>query len=163
MSRRVFFSFHYRADNWRASQVRNAGVVEGNRPASDNEWERVTRGGAAAIKRWIDVQMFGKSCAVVLIGQKTAGRLWIDYEIKKAWQDGKGVVGIYVHNLKDANGRKCGKGRNPFDNFAIGRTSLSRIVKAYDPPYVGSTNAYQYIAYNLATWIEEAINIRTRL
>ena len=28
MARRVFFSFHYKADNWRASQVRNMGEAE---------------------------------------------------------------------------------------------------------------------------------------
>lgn len=38
MARRVFFSFHYKPDNWRAAQVRNAGVVEGNTPVSDNDW-----------------------------------------------------------------------------------------------------------------------------
>ena len=30
VTRRVFFSFHYRPDNWRAGQVRNMGLVEGN-------------------------------------------------------------------------------------------------------------------------------------
>ena len=44
--RRVFYSFHYAADSWRAAMVRNIGVVEGNRPATDNNWEEVTRGGA---------------------------------------------------------------------------------------------------------------------
>ncbi len=34
--RQVFFSFHYEADAWRAAQVRNMGVVEGNEPVSDN-------------------------------------------------------------------------------------------------------------------------------
>ena len=53
MARRVFYSFHYKPDNWRASQVRNMGVIEGNRPASDNEWEKVTSGGDKAIEKWI--------------------------------------------------------------------------------------------------------------
>lgn len=74
MARKVFFSFHYEADNWRASQVMNAGVVEGNQPVSDNDWETITRGGDAAIQRWIDSQLDGKSCCVVLIGSATAGR-----------------------------------------------------------------------------------------
>lgn len=39
--RRVFFSFHYRKDSWRASQIRNMGVVDGNKPASDNDWEKI--------------------------------------------------------------------------------------------------------------------------
>lgn len=110
MARRVFFSFHYKPDNWRASQVRNAGVIEGNPPVSDNDWETVTRGGEASIQRWIADQLSGKSCAVVLIGTGTAGRKWIKYEIEKAWNDGKGVVGIYVHNLKDASGSQSSKG-----------------------------------------------------
>jgi MTH538 TIR-like domain (DUF1863) len=43
MVRNCFYSFHYKSDNARASQVRNIGVIEGNRPASDNDWEAVTK------------------------------------------------------------------------------------------------------------------------
>ena len=96
MARRVFFSFHYKPDNWRASQVRNAGVVEGNNAVADNAWEEITSGGDKAIQKWIDDQLSGRSCAVVLIGRQTANRKWIDYEIKKAWNDKKGLVGIYI-------------------------------------------------------------------
>ena len=85
MARRVFYSFHYKPDHWRASQVRNAGVVEGNQPVSDNAWETVTKGGAKAIQAWIDDQLHGRSCTVVLIGSATAGRKWIKYEIEKSW------------------------------------------------------------------------------
>jgi len=49
MARKVFFSFHYKPDNWRASQVRNMGVIDGNRPVSDNDWEQITRGGDEAL------------------------------------------------------------------------------------------------------------------
>ena len=73
MARRAFYSFHYKPDNWRASQVRNMGVVEGNKPATDNDWEDVKKGGDKAIKNWIDGQIKGKSVAIVLIGEKTAG------------------------------------------------------------------------------------------
>ena len=31
--------------------VRNIGTIEGNRPATDNDWETVKNGGDAAIKR----------------------------------------------------------------------------------------------------------------
>ena len=44
MARRVFYSFHYKPDNWRAAQVRNIGAIEGNNPASDNDWEAVKKG-----------------------------------------------------------------------------------------------------------------------
>ena len=39
MARRAFFSFHYKPDASRAGQVRNMGMVEGNTPVSDNDWE----------------------------------------------------------------------------------------------------------------------------
>ncbi|TXG75896.1 hypothetical protein E6Q11_06080 [Candidatus Dojkabacteria bacterium] len=162
MARKIFYSFHYLPDNWRASQVRNIGVVEGNQPAKDNDWETVKRGGDAAIQRWIDGQLEGRSCAVVLIGGQTAGRKWITYEINKAWNDGKGVVGIHVHNLKDVAGLQSKKGANPLDYVTFKSTGakLSTVAKTYDPPYTTSTNVYNYIKENLSAWIEEAIKIR---
>jgi antiphage defense system Thoeris ThsB-like protein len=162
MTRKVFYSFHYKPDNWRASQVRNAGVVEGNQPVSDNAWETIKAGGAKVIEAWIDTQLVGRSCTVVLIGSDTAGRKWINYEIVKTWNDGKGLVGIYVHNLKDAAQRQSSRGRNPFEevNLNSGKTKLSSVVKAYDPPYSISTSVYEHIKNNVDRWVEEAIKIR---
>lgn len=160
MARRVFFSFQYNRDASRASQVRNIGVVEGNRPVSDNDWETVKRGGDAAIKRWIDGQMANRSCAVVLIGYGTAGRKWIEYEIKKAWEDGKGVFGIHIHNLKNLSGDQSAKGANPFTGMKVGGDSLGSLVRVYDPPYRRSTNVYGHIADNIEEWVEDAIKQR---
>lgn len=57
MARRGFYSFHYKPDNWGASQVRNMGVIEANRPVTDDEWETIKRGGDSAIENWINEQM----------------------------------------------------------------------------------------------------------
>ena len=140
--------------------MRNMGVVEGNRPASDNDWETIKKGGDKAIQKWIDGQLYGKSVAIVLIGTKTAGRKWIKYEIKKAWSEGKGVLGVYIHKLKDVSSQQSEKGKNPFDYFPIDGKKLSKIVKAYDPPYKSSTYVYDHIKENLPDWIEEAIKTR---
>ena len=43
MKRKVFYSFHFDNDNWRAGQVRNMGVVEGNQPVSGNKWEEIKK------------------------------------------------------------------------------------------------------------------------
>lgn len=162
MARKVFYSFYYKEDNWRASQVRNMGVIEGNQPVSDNDWEQIKKGGDEAIKKWINEQLNGRSCTIVLIGANTAGRKWIKYEIEKSFNDGKGLLGIYIHNLKDKNGNQSTKGENPFDYFTMQRdnSKLSSIVRAYDPPYLNSTDVYDYIKKNLASWVEEAISIR---
>lgn len=160
MARRAFYSFHYIPDNWRASQVRNMGVIEGNRPASDNDWEEIKMGGDTAIRRWIDDQINEKSVSIVLIGSNTAGRKWINYEIKKSWDEKKGVLGVYVHNLKDSVGNQSIRGKNPFEDLTASGMRMSSIVKAYDPPYFLSTQVYDYIKQNLSSWIEEAIIIR---
>ena len=160
--RRVFYSFHYERDAWRVNQVRNMGVVDGNPPASPNKWEEIKRAGENAIKRWIQEQMSGRSCVVVLIGRETANRPWVLYEIAYGWNREMGVVGVYVHNLKDKDGRTDLMGPNPFDRLAFTLSSgkkvpMSQIVRAYDPP---ADDAYGYIRSNLAGWIEEAIKIR---
>lgn len=164
MARRVFYSFHYKPDNWRVSQVRNIGAVEANKPASDNDWETVTKGGDKAIEKWIADQMNGRSCVVVLIGSGTAGRKWINHEIVKAWNDKKGILGIHIHKLKNSNGETSAKGNNPFDHvtFNNGAKKLSSVVKVYDPPGPDSTAVYNHIKDNIEKWIETAIDVRSK-
>ncbi len=163
--RRVFYSFHYAADSWRAATVRNIGVVEGNRPATDNQWEDVKRGGDKAIKEWINDQMKYRSCTLVLVGAWTAGRHWIDYEIKKSWQLGKGLAGIHIHKLLDQDRNQSWMGRNPFQDFTVPdqygyQHSLSSVVKCYDPVGYDSRQCYSWIKNHLANVVEEAIRIR---
>lgn len=158
--RRVFYSFHFEQDSWRAGQVREIGVLEGNQPASDNDWENIKRKGDTDIKRWIDSQLQGRTCTVILIGQKTAGRKWIEYEIEQSWKLKKGLVGIYIHNLLDYNGNQSTKGKNPFEDIKVNQKKLSEIVKTYDPPYHTSKDVYGHIETYIADWIEEAIEIR---
>ncbi len=162
MARRAFFSFHYKPDSWRASQVRNAGVLEGNPPVSDNDWEKITDQGDDAIKKWIAAQLSGRSCAVVLVGADTAGRKWVNFEIEEAWKKGMGVVGVHIHGLKDASQNQSTKGRNPFDGHWVGLTPMSSIVKLYDTPFSSSTYVYDHIKENLFAWTDEACAIRTK-
>ena len=162
MARRAFYSFHYMPDNWRAATVRNIGVIEGNRPASDNDWETIKNGGDAAIKRWIANQMYGRSCTVVLVGTNTANRKWINHEIIKSWDDGMGVVGIHIHGLKNSEGETSSKGNNPFDYIGYGNTgrNLSSIVKCYNPSGSNSQDRYDWIVKHLENAAKEAIRIR---
>lgn len=164
MARRCFYSFHYKPDCQRASQVRQIGSIEGNRPASDNDWEKVTNGGDDAIKKWISGQMDGKSCVIVLVGSGTANRKWINYEIVKAWNDKLGVVGIYIHGLKNLAGETSIKGANPFDHIVFGtaKAKLSTVVKCYTPAGTDSKERYAWITKHLSNAVEEAIEIRKK-
>ncbi|HJV74896.1 MAG TPA: TIR domain-containing protein [Noviherbaspirillum sp.] len=162
MKRKCFYSFHFAQDAMRASQVRQIGAIEGNQPASDNDWEKVKGGGDRAIEKWIADQMDGKTCAIVLVGQHTANRRWINHEIVQAWNRGMGVVGIRIHGLKNWDQQTALCGANPFDYITHGATQkkLSSIVKCYDPVGIDSKARYAWIAAHLAAAVEEAIAIR---
>ena len=158
--RKVFYSFHYDPDNWRASQVRNIGRVEGNKPTADNDWDKVRSRGESTIKNWIKEQMEQKKCTVVLVGSRTANRYWINYEIIESWKRGMGVVGIHIHGLQDQYGAISPLGENPFDCLDYGKYKFSQIVRCYNPPGFYSHNKYSWVAAHLSDAAEEAIHIR---
>ena len=160
--RQAFYSFHYNPDCWRVSTVRNIGAIEGNRPAPDNDWETITKGGEDAIKRWINDQIKYRSCTLVLVGSDTANRKWINYEIIKSWNDGMGVAGIYINGLKNSKGYTSTKGLNPFNYITYGDTGekLSSIVKCYDPSGMDSKEKYDWISKYIAAIADEAVEIR---
>ena len=162
--RKVFYSFHFDNDVMRVQQIRNMGVIEGNTPVSPNDWEtaRLSPGG---IERWIDDNMKNRSCVVVLVGTDTANRKWVKYEIEKAWKDGKGIVGIYIHNLKDPRTSttpplygKCAQGPNPFGQYTLKNGNpLTSVVTCHNP---NISDPYNDIATNINHWIDSAISAR---
>lgn len=162
MMRKVFYSFHFDNDNWRAGQVRNIGAVEGDKQVNGNKWEDIKSSSETKIKAWIDDNLKDKSCLIVLIGSQTSQRHWVDYEIKKAWELGKAVCGVYIHNLKDAYGNQSKKGKNPFENYTIGGKSMANIVPVFDSKYSTSTYVYDDIKDNIADLVEKAIHIRNQ-
>lgn len=152
----VFYSFHFGNDVMRVQQVRNIGSIEGNSPTNPNEWEQLKRTGKAAVENWIDNNMKYKRCVVVLIGAETANRYWVEYEIKKAWDEGRALIGVYIHNLKCPRNGVSKKGKNPFDNFTLDNgAKLSSVIPCYDP---NPNGAYNDISTNIGNWIGSAIS-----
>ena len=104
--------------------------------------------------------MSNRSIVIVLIGEQTADRKWVHYEIIKAWNDKRALLGIYIHNIKDPQTGVCRKGANPFEKISLpDRKKLSLFVKCYNPD---PQDAYNDIAKNIDFWIEEALNSRRR-
>ena len=157
MARKVFFSFHYERDIWRASQIRNSWVTKPNREYAGfwdaASWEAVKRKGDEAVKKWIRRNLEGTSVTVVLIGYETATRKYVGYEIEQSYDRGNGLLGIYIYNIRDEDRLTDFKGENPFDKWYVesnGRyTYFSQIYKTFD--WVAG-NGYN----NLGTWIEMA-------
>lgn len=162
MARRVFFSFHFDRDAWRVGQVRNCNVVQSkydkNKFLDAAEWEQIKRKGEAAIKNWIDSQLEGTSVTIVLIGAQTSLRPWVDYEIEKSWKKGNGLLGVYIHNIKNQYGFTDFQGQNPFQKFTLNNNQFDRLsnhIRTYDWVYDNGRS-------NIDNWIEEAAKARGR-
>lgn len=152
MIRKTFFCFRYDQDYWRAVNVRNSWTSKDRIAAGffdPAEWEYIQKEPDSVIENWIDAQLSDTAVTVVLIGAATAGRKWIDYEIKRSLVQGNGVLGIYIQGIKDLKGNTSAPGANP----------LVALVAAKDgalPQYP----VYDWIKddgyHNLGNWIEEA-------
>lgn len=120
MARKVFFSFHYAADAWRVSQVRNSAVVSRFEKSFYDRaaWESVKRQGDHNVRRWIEQQLSGTSVTVVLVGSQTASRRWVKYEIERSVELGKGLLGVDISKIKNERGLTSPTGTNPLPTWA---------------------------------------------
>lgn len=157
MARRVYFSFHHKRDIVRVSQIRNCGVFgkEDAQPFLDKaEWEKIKQNDDYIIK-WINDQMSGTSVLVLCIGAETSTRKWVRYEIKKAHQEKKGIVGIRIHQQKNFEGNTDSYGVNPlstmYDNINGKEVCLDGLYNTYD--WIDDDGRS-----NIQNWIEKAAN-----
>ena len=102
-----------------------------------------------------------RSCVVVLVGAETSSRKWVKYEIEKAMNLRKGIVGIRINKLKDSTGNQDIEGSNPFHSiYTSSGQRLSNYVTLFEPTYRSSKYVYEEIDENLERLIEEAIENR---
>lgn len=147
MAHRVFFSFHYERDIWRASVVRNSWVTQPDAQAAGfwdaASWEEVQKKGEEEIKRWIRKQLEYTTVTAVLIGPETFSRKYVQYEIKTSLERGNGLFGIFIHQIKGEDGKTEPKGASPFVVADISGVAM-----------------YDWIAdkgyENIGTWVEKA-------
>lgn len=142
MARHVFFSFHYQRDIVRVNQIRNLPEIIDESAAGFKDsslWEEAKKKSDDAVKKLIDDGLIGTSVTVVCIGNKTAGRKFINYEIRKSIDRGNGILGVQIHHLR---------------NFA------GEVDTAGDTPALLSKNKYPVYKYDehtkLKAWIEAA-------
>lgn len=152
MARTVFFSFHYQKDWSRMWNVRNSDQftrVAGDRNnvrlfATRDTWEDVKRQGEQAIKNFINGGLRNSGVTVVLIGAETSQRKYVKYEIERSDAENKGMLGIYIHGLRDMDRNLGLKGENPFS-----KVSLSKTYPTYN--WVTDNGAA-----NFGSWVEQA-------
>jgi hypothetical protein len=158
MAKSVFYSFHYDRDHWRVNQVLKMGALEGQSILNAQDWEAVKRKGDAAIEKWIGDQMAYKKAVVVLVGAQTASRPWVDYEIRKAWDDKRPLVGIRIHGLKDQNSKTDSVGADPFAKIKLKNgLTVADYVTLHNPAGSTSDQVYASIKNNIESWVDGAV------
>jgi len=157
MEQRIFFSFYFDAEPWRANTIRDSWE---NEPESrltgffdSAELKELKKDGDAAIKEWIDEQLEGTSVTVVLIGSEAFNRPYCKYAIEKSFERGNGMVGIYIHKIKDKHGNISTKGSNKFGVIGEDKDNNSVFFSTAYPTYdwVDDNGCC-----NLKEWIEDA-------
>jgi hypothetical protein len=58
---------------------------------------------AGGIQRMILKHLKDTTVTVVLIGSETANRPWVKYEVEESLARKNGLLGIYIHHLKNQN------------------------------------------------------------
>lgn len=157
MARNVFFSFHYEKDVWRANIVRNSWVTKPDRETAGfidaADFEEVKKGGDAAIKKWIDGQLSGTTCTVVLIGEETSNREYVIYELEQSWKKGNGIIAIHLCQIKDRSGNTCTQGSTSFGPIFKSHLDSKQYFHERFPSYDWvDDHGYN----NLGKWVEDA-------
>ena len=150
MARRVFFSFHYDNDVWRANTVRNSWVTQGKEAAGFIDkaaFEKIRRTGDKAVKNWIDEQLMGTSVTVVLIGRETLDRPFVQYEIEASRRRGNAIIGVTIGGIKDQ-----------YQSTSQSQSKYTQINGVWFDEIIDGF--YDYVLengyLNMGTWIESA-------
>ena len=138
MAKTVFYSFHYERDVHRVQLVRNIDALEGQPLLNSQDWEKVRSRGDQAIENWIDEQ--------------TAGRPWVKYEIQKAWNDRKPLLGIRIHGLSSM-GKVDQAGPDPFAAAGLGSAGIP----IFDPTRTDSQSTFAALRQNLSVWSDQGV------
>ena len=117
MARRVFFSFHYQPDVHRAQVVRNSWVTKIDRQDAGffdaSVFESKKRTSDDALKRFLREGLGGSTVTCVLAGNQTASRRWVRYELLRSFIDGRGILGVSIHNIANLQKQTTAAGTNP--------------------------------------------------
>ncbi len=144
--RRCFFIFDYDNDLARAKQIGELGLEPANAPAGfdASRWAGARNTGPAEVQRLIDEALKGTSATVVLIGERTAELDYVDYAIDRSIARQNGILGIFIHGLKDENGETGTKGAVPYASEAAERLEAHGYA------------TYDWDPERFAEWVEEA-------
>ena len=123
----VFIS-HYGKDDEHVQRLKQRLKDNGNdirNSSIDSTKYQDNRPSDRVIARYLRKGISWAGTFICLIGEKTHGRAWVNYEIRQAYLQGKQIVGIYKHGC--ANSVKLPEAFKRYGGSTIGWNSLGKL------------------------------------
>lgn len=134
MARFVFFSFAYDdVKNFKVNVVRNSWLLKNKEETfvDGSIWEKSKTKGDTFLEKLIETGLKNTSVTVVLIGEGTANRRWVNYEIIKSFDKGNGIFGIHINRVKGKTGLTA-RGQNPLDRLLFQISEDGKKIRFYE-------------------------------
>ena len=134
MARFVFFSFAYDdVKNFKVNVVRNSWLLKNKEETfvDGSIWETAKSKGDTFLKNLIEKGLKNTSVTTVLVGEDTANRRWVNYEIVKSFERGNGIFGIHINRIKGRTGLTS-RGQNPLDRLGFEVSSEGTKIRFYE-------------------------------
>ncbi len=122
MPRYTFFSFCYEdVKNFKVNVVRNSWLLNHSSDSfiDGSIWEKEKSKGPTVIKSLIDAGLKKTSVTAILIGDETANRRYVKYEIVKSFEKGNGILAIHINRIRGKEQVISARGLNPLDRLAF--------------------------------------------
>jgi hypothetical protein len=134
MARFVFFSFAYDdVKNFKVNVVRNSWLLKNKEETfvDGSIWEKSQSKGESVLKKLIETGLKKTSVTAILIGENTANRRWVNYEIIRSFDRGNGIFGIHINRIKGKTGLTA-RGQNPLDRLGFSLSKDGKKVSFYE-------------------------------
>lgn len=134
MARFVFFSFAYDdVKNFKVNVVRNSWLLKNKEETfvDGSIWEKSKTKGDAYLMKLVEDGLKNTSVTTILIGEDTANRKWVNYEIVKSFDKGNGIFGIHINRIKGRTGLTA-RGQNPLDRLGFEVSEEGTKIRFYE-------------------------------
>ncbi len=135
MARFVFFSFaYYDVKNFKVNVVRHSWLINKSEETftDGSIWENEKTKGVTAIMKLIENGLNKTSVTAILIGEETASRRWVNYEIIKSFDRGNGILGIHINRIRGKYQAISARGQNPLDRLSFQISEDGKKIRFYE-------------------------------
>lgn len=124
----IFIS-HYEKDDIHVQSLKKRLISQGydvkNFSVDSTKHKDGRRPTDSVIKRLLDIRIKTASTFICLIGPDTHTRKWVNYEVRKAYLEGKKIIGIYTHGNK--NNVELPEAFKKYGNSTLGWNSIEKL------------------------------------